>query len=247
MLAIAAGGNNPARWQVDGLSPLTFLQDTNLAVSAANSGNAPEYYALCILAYRAANRTDLLTSAGSTQIDLVGKLESYQVADRRLLLAGDPGDHGRVYRDDGLGGARSRRRPSERPVGERCGELARSQPQHHLRLRRRRLRFAAQLPVEHDHHVARHAGAGRRPGCDERHGGAERRGLHRVDAPLGRRLLGHGGRLFQRTVYRVGHRGAAHGDHRSQQSSAPVPTRSWRVCARRTALPTSSAATSATS
>ena len=79
MLAIAAGGNNPARWQVDGLSPLTFLQDTNLAVSAANSGNAPEYYALCILAYKAANRTDLLTSAGSAQIDLVGKLESYQV------------------------------------------------------------------------------------------------------------------------------------------------------------------------
>ena len=46
--------------------------------AATNSGNAPEYYALCILAYRAANRTDLLTSAGSTQIDLVAKLESYQ-------------------------------------------------------------------------------------------------------------------------------------------------------------------------
>ena len=79
MLAIAAGGNNPARWRVDGLSPLTFLQDTNLTAAAAGSGNAPEYYALCILAYKAANRTDLLASAGSTQIDLVGKLESYQV------------------------------------------------------------------------------------------------------------------------------------------------------------------------
>jgi len=78
MLAIAAGGNNPSRWKSHGRSPVTFLQDTNLVTAAANSGNAPEYYALCILAYKAANRTDLLTNAGSTQIDLVGKLESYQ-------------------------------------------------------------------------------------------------------------------------------------------------------------------------
>ncbi len=78
MLAIAAGGNSPARWRVGGLSPVAFLQNTNLTTAAANSGNAPEYYALCILAYRAADRTDLLSSAGSTQIDLVAKLESYQ-------------------------------------------------------------------------------------------------------------------------------------------------------------------------
>lgn len=78
MLAIAAGANNPARWKVAGHSPVNFLQATNLASAAANSGNAPEYYALCILAYKAANRTDLLASAGSTQIDLVGKLGSYQ-------------------------------------------------------------------------------------------------------------------------------------------------------------------------
>ena len=78
MLAIAAGHNGPSRWKVDGHSTVTFLQDTNLATAATNSGNAPEYYALCILAYRAAGRTDLLTSAGSPQIDLIGKLVSYR-------------------------------------------------------------------------------------------------------------------------------------------------------------------------
>jgi hypothetical protein len=78
MLAIAAGHNGPGHWKVDGHSAVTFLQDTALDTAAKNSGNAPEYYALCILAYRAAGRTDLLTSAGSTQIDLIGKLKSYQ-------------------------------------------------------------------------------------------------------------------------------------------------------------------------
>ena len=78
MLAIAAGNNGPGRWQVSGHSPVTFLQHTALDTAAKNSGNAPEYYALCILAYRAAGRTDLLTTAGSTQIDLIAKLESYQ-------------------------------------------------------------------------------------------------------------------------------------------------------------------------
>ena len=78
MFAIASGRNNPARWKSDGHSPITFLQSIDLTAAAKNSGNAPEYYALCIVAYRTANRTDLLTSAGSTQIDLVDKLESYQ-------------------------------------------------------------------------------------------------------------------------------------------------------------------------
>ena len=78
MLAIAAGHNGPGRWKIDGHSAVTFLQDTALDTAAKNSGNAPKYYALCILAYRAAGRTDLLTSAGSTQIDLIGKLKSYQ-------------------------------------------------------------------------------------------------------------------------------------------------------------------------
>jgi len=78
MLAIAAAANNPALWRIDGRSPVSFLQDTNLTDAATDSGNAPEYYALCILAYRAANRSDLLANAGSTQIDLVSRLESYQ-------------------------------------------------------------------------------------------------------------------------------------------------------------------------
>jgi len=78
MLAIASGRNNPARWRSHGRSPVTYLQSINLTAAATDSGNAPEFYALCIVAYRAADRTDLLTSAGSTQIDLVDKLESYQ-------------------------------------------------------------------------------------------------------------------------------------------------------------------------
>ncbi len=80
MLAIAAGHNGPSRWTINGHSPVTFLQGIALDTAAKNSGNAPEYYALCILAYRAAGRTDLLTTAGSTQIDLISKLESYQSA-----------------------------------------------------------------------------------------------------------------------------------------------------------------------
>jgi hypothetical protein len=79
MLAIAAGNNGPGRWKIDGHSTVTFLQDTNLATAATNSGNAPEYYALCILAYRAAGRTDLLTTAGSAQSDLISNLKSYQL------------------------------------------------------------------------------------------------------------------------------------------------------------------------
>ena len=78
MLAIASGANNPALWTSAGRGPVTYLQSIDLTAAAKNSGNAPAYYALCILAYRTANRTDLLTSAGSTQIDLVDKLESYQ-------------------------------------------------------------------------------------------------------------------------------------------------------------------------
>ncbi len=78
MLAIAAGQNGPGRWKVAGNNPVGFLQSTALNTAAATSGNPPEYYALCILAYLAAGRTDLLSSAGSTQIDLVGKLKSYQ-------------------------------------------------------------------------------------------------------------------------------------------------------------------------
>ena len=77
-LAIAAGGNDPALWRVEGHSPVTFLQGTDLTSVAAASGNAPEYYALCILAYRGADRTNLLKSAGTTKLDLVAKLESYQ-------------------------------------------------------------------------------------------------------------------------------------------------------------------------
>jgi hypothetical protein len=78
MLAIAAGANDPARWKVGKRSPVSFLQSINLVTAAANSGNAPEYYGLAILAYLAADRTDLLSNAGSGQIDLVAKLESYQ-------------------------------------------------------------------------------------------------------------------------------------------------------------------------
>jgi Prenyltransferase and squalene oxidase repeat len=78
MLAIAAGANDPARWKVDSNSPVSFLNGINLVTAAANSGNAPEYYGLAILAYLAADRTDLLSNAGSGQIDLVAKLESYQ-------------------------------------------------------------------------------------------------------------------------------------------------------------------------
>ena len=90
MLAIAGGNNGPARWRAGGSSPINFMEKTNLATAATSSGNAPEYYALCILAYRAAGRTDLLSSAGSTQIDLVGKLKSYQSSTDRYYSPATP-------------------------------------------------------------------------------------------------------------------------------------------------------------
>lgn len=80
VLAAASADNDPTLWKAAGRSPLSFLQDTDLAAAAASSGNAPAYYALCILAYRAAGRLDLLTKAGSDHIDLVASLESFQSA-----------------------------------------------------------------------------------------------------------------------------------------------------------------------
>ena len=77
VLAIAAGGNGPQRWRHDGRNPVGYLQSIDLTAAAAQSDNVPKYYSLCILAYYAAGRTDLLSSAGATQIDLVAKLESY--------------------------------------------------------------------------------------------------------------------------------------------------------------------------
>lgn len=80
VLAAAAADNDPTLWKAAGRNPLSFLQNTNLAAAAASSGNAPAYYALCILAYAAADRLDLLTKAGSDHIDLVASLESFQSA-----------------------------------------------------------------------------------------------------------------------------------------------------------------------
>jgi hypothetical protein len=80
MLALAALDNDPALWQAAGHTPVRFLQVTDLAAAAASSGNAPAYYARCILAYRAADRLDLLSDAGSGHIDLVTSLESFQSA-----------------------------------------------------------------------------------------------------------------------------------------------------------------------
>jgi len=77
MLAIAAGNNGPQRWKRAGKNPVTYLQSIDLTAAASQSDNVPKYYALCILAYNAAGRTDLIYSAGSGQIDLVNKLENY--------------------------------------------------------------------------------------------------------------------------------------------------------------------------
>jgi len=77
MLAIAAGNNGPQRWKRAGKNPVNYLQSIDLTSAASTSDNVPKYYALCILAYHAAGRGDLVHSAGSTQIDLVAKLESY--------------------------------------------------------------------------------------------------------------------------------------------------------------------------
>ena len=87
MLAIAAGDNGPSRWKKAGKSPVSYLQSIDLTAAAAQSDNVPRYYALCILAYKAARRTDLLRSAGSGQIDLVNKLESYETT---VTASGQP-------------------------------------------------------------------------------------------------------------------------------------------------------------
>ena len=87
MLAIAAGNNGPSHWKKAGKSPINYLQSIDLTSAAGQSDNVPKYYALCILAYKAARRTDLLRSAGSGQIDLVNKLESYATT---VTTSGEP-------------------------------------------------------------------------------------------------------------------------------------------------------------
>ncbi len=79
-LAIAAAGYGPSRFVRAGHSPIAYLQDTDLASAAAASGNAPVFYAQCILAFRAAGRSDLLYGAGTGQLDLLSALASYQCA-----------------------------------------------------------------------------------------------------------------------------------------------------------------------
>ena len=212
MLAIAAGANNPSRWKVGARSPVSFLQNINLATAAANSGNLPEYYALAILAYLAADRTDLLSNAGSSSVDLVAKLESYQNVDPRLLLP-DARQPGVRYRNDGLGRARSGRRPPERRSGDKRGGGLAAGPRPERRQRRRpqrrrRLRVAAHPAVEHPvTSLVVQALIAARVATSA--GGAGRRALHRHHADLRRRLSGHDRRLRQRALDGVGDRGVA--------------------------------------
>jgi hypothetical protein len=95
VMAIAAAGESPqsARWTRDGNNPLHYLQSIDLqsaAGSASTQVNVPAFYAKVILAYVAANRTDLVGSAGAKGINLITELEKYQDNAPTLSGSSDP-------------------------------------------------------------------------------------------------------------------------------------------------------------
>jgi hypothetical protein len=82
VMAISAGGENPTLWKSGGHDPIFgYFQNLNLELAAGSSDtqmNVPAFYAKTILAYVAGGRPDLLGAAGSTRINLITKLLSYQ-------------------------------------------------------------------------------------------------------------------------------------------------------------------------
>ena len=65
-------------WTHSGKNPVRSLQALNQETSATASGNAPLYYAQVIMAYLAAGHEGYVYDAGTTHIDLLAKLQSYQ-------------------------------------------------------------------------------------------------------------------------------------------------------------------------
>lgn len=82
VLAIAAGRENPIRWEKGGKDPVyDYLQTINLDRAAETNTNVPAYYAKVILAYSATAKPELIYTAGTPRIDLLAKLLTYRVAD----------------------------------------------------------------------------------------------------------------------------------------------------------------------
>lgn len=82
ILAIVAGQENPTKWTQGGKDPLfDYLQTLNLERAAQSAGdtpsNVPQYYSILILAYSAADRPELIYTAGTPRIDLLAKLLTY--------------------------------------------------------------------------------------------------------------------------------------------------------------------------
>jgi prenyltransferase beta subunit len=79
MLAISAAGQSPALWhRPGGRTPVQYLQSLDLEAVARQTANPATYYAILIMAYKAAGRGSLVSHAGSRRINLVSKLLSYR-------------------------------------------------------------------------------------------------------------------------------------------------------------------------
>jgi hypothetical protein len=79
MGAVASGERvGSSAWTVKGNNPFEYLQANSHEAGAFASTNAPEYYARAIMAYVAAGQAVRVFAAGTTHIDLLTKLYSYQ-------------------------------------------------------------------------------------------------------------------------------------------------------------------------
>ena len=178
-LAIAAGANHPALWRVEGHSPVTFLQATDLTSAAAASGNAPEYYALCILPtgpptapiFSRARAPRNWTSSPSLSPTNHPRATTHQRFRPPPLRA--PKIHG-------VGDTGPRRRSADWSTKEQRGDLASDGGKQRWRKSQCRWRVwpAIGIAVEHDGHLAGRAGAGCRRRPSEQSRGARRRRLH---------------------------------------------------------------------
>jgi hypothetical protein len=77
--AVASGERMGATaWHVGAKNPTDSLQATNHETAAAASLNPPQYCSLMIMSYMAGGREDYVYAAGTSSIDLLTKLYSYQ-------------------------------------------------------------------------------------------------------------------------------------------------------------------------
>lgn len=87
--AVATGERMSSNaWSKAGKNPVSALQTTNHLTSANATSNVVEYYSTMILSYMAADRKTFIYAAGTTDMNLLEKLYSYQDIDPASVTKG---------------------------------------------------------------------------------------------------------------------------------------------------------------